>query len=216
MCCLAAFSSTSVLVRERKAHAEELHERRQRQRAGDDTEDTAEGQVAGYGPAAEDRGDVDAPLAGESVEQRHTGDREGGDQRGDCGQWHVLHQSAQPVEVLGSGRVEHGAGVEEQEALEEAMIDRVEQRAVKTDHGQRHQARVSVSGRQQRQAGAEAENDVADLADAVEGQQTLALFLLQRLHRADEQRHGTEDGEDHAPGRPGEYQSLAVVQGSAR
>ena len=49
------------------------------------------------------------------------------------------------------------------------------------------------------QAGTQSQQDVADLADAVKGQQALGLLLLEGLHRADEQRDGAQHRDDHPP-----------------
>ena len=140
---------------------------------------------------------VDGPLADEAVEQRHAGDREGGHEGGDGGQRHELHQPAHLVEVLRAGRVQHRAGVEEQQGLEQPVVEDVEQRAEEADRGQRRG--VGPHRRQQAHAGAGAQQDVADLADAVEGEQALGLFLLERLHRAGEQRDGAQQRDDQAP-----------------
>ena len=44
-----------------------------------------------------------------------------------------------------------------------------------------------------------AQQDVTDLADAVEGEQAFGLFLLERLHCAGKQRDGAQQRDDQAP-----------------
>ena len=80
---------------------------------------------------------VDAPFADEAVEQRHPGDGKRRHQRRHRRQRHELHQAAHLVEVLGAGGVEHRAGIEEQQGLEQAMVEDVEQGAEKANRGER-------------------------------------------------------------------------------
>ena len=49
-----------------------------------------------------DRSGADGPFACVTVAERDAGDRERGDERGDSGQGHVLHEPAHEVEILGS------------------------------------------------------------------------------------------------------------------
>ena len=61
---------------------------------------------------------------------------------------------------------------------------------------------ASVAGSrlgQQCQADAGSQQDVANLPDTVEGQQSLGLFLLQRLHGAGKQGDGAEQRDHTAP-----------------
>ena len=76
----------------------------------------------------------------------------------------------------------HRAGVQEQAALEEAVIEAVEQAG---DDGQRR-------------ADADAEHHVADLADGGEGQHALQVGLHHGVHDAD--GHGDGADPDQAAG----------------
>ena len=67
----------------------------------------------------------------------------------------------------------------------------------------RQRGRLRPRRRQQGHAGPETEQDVADLADAVEGEQTLGLLLLERLHGAGEERDRAQHRHDQTPARQG-------------
>ena len=80
--------------------------------------------------------------------------------------------------------MQHGSRIQEQQSLEQPVVQHVEQRAKEADSCERGCGR-SVD-RQQRHARTHAQQDVADLPNAVEGEQTLGLLLLQSLHGARE------------------------------
>ena len=91
---------------------------------------------------------------------------------------HLLGQTAQLSEVGGARLMQNGTGTEEQQALEERVV-----------HG------VVETGRDA-QCGSEAgsRQDIADLGDGVEGQQTLEVVLGQGHRHAD--KHADRAKED--------------------
>ena len=93
----------------------------------------------------------------------------------------IPDQAAHLVQVLGARGVQEGPGVQEEEALEEAVVQGVEERGGEADGRQRSTASSVRPGLHQGEAGAEGEEDVADLADAAEGEEALGLILPQRL-----------------------------------
>ena len=68
------------------------------------------------------------PFGDEAVERRQRRDRHAADQEHEGGLRHAVDQAAEMLHVALAGGVEHGAGAEEQQALEQRMIEHVEQR----------------------------------------------------------------------------------------
>ena len=83
---------------------------------------------------------------------------------------HFLRQAAQLAQVGGAGLMEDGAGGKEQQALEEGVV-----------HGMVQSGRHAQGGAQ-----ANSGEHIADLGDAVEGQQALEVMLGQRHGNTDE------------------------------
>ena len=86
---------------------------------------------------------------------------------------------------------EHGAGAEEQQALEQRVIEHMQQRR---GEGERRRPRHAIRLEGERQA--EAHDDDADILDAVVGEQALQVVLHQRVqdphdagHPGDRQHH---------------------------
>jgi len=107
-----------------------------------------------------------------------------------------IYQPPKVVQFLGAaGGHFYGAGVQEQEPLEESVVDGVEDGAAQPYHGQGGEPCVSrgISAMQTPVA----QQDVADLADGVEGQQSFGLFLFKGLHGAGEEGDGAQYGNDH-------------------
>ena len=182
-----------------EAHAEELDERSQGQRAGQDGDDRAHrADISPTGcPGWPRRRCVH--LLTKPLNSGTPGDGEGRHDRRDRRQRHVFHQPAHFVQVLRAGGVEHRTGVEEQQRLEQAVVEDVKQRAEQAIAASAASARSRR--RQQRHARPDAQQDVADLADAVEGQQTLGLLLLEGLHGAGEKCDRAQHGDDQTPAR---------------
>ena len=86
--------------------------------------------------------------------------------------------------------MQHGTGIKEQQGLEQPVVEHVEQGAEEANGSKG--LGVGSHGWQQAHADAGAQQDVANLADAVEGEQALGLLLLEGLHRAGEQRNGAQ------------------------
>ncbi len=134
------------------------------------------------------------PLGDEAVERRQRRDRGAADQEGEGGQRHAVDQAAQVLHVALAGRGQHGAGAEEQQALEQRVIEDVEQR-----RGQRQRRReahaVGLEGERQ----AEADEDDADVLDRVVGEQPLQVVLHQRIEHAEHRGDAAERQHHHAP-----------------
>ena len=90
---------------------------------------------------------------------------------------HLLGESAELSEVGGASLVQNRAGAEEQQALEERVV-----------HGV-----VEAGGDAQRGGKAGGRQDIADLGDGVEGQQTLEVVLGQGHRHADEHADRAEE-----------------------
>ena len=66
-------------------------------------------------------------LGVEARERRHPGQREGPDHEDDCRLWHRPEQPAHPEDVVRADGVDHRTGGEEQERLEEAVREQVQE-----------------------------------------------------------------------------------------
>ena len=117
--------------------AERFHEARHRQSTGQrearDAEceheilpDRLEAHVLKQGQERE-------PFAHEAVERWQRRDGDAADQEGKGGKRHAMDEPAQVLHVARAGGIEHGAGTEEQQALEQAMVEGVEQRGSKRE-----------------------------------------------------------------------------------
>ncbi len=104
---------------------------------------------------------------------------------------HAVDQAAQLLHVALAGRRQHRAGAEEQQALEQRVVEDVEQR-----RGQRQRRRpahaVGLEGERQ----TEADEDDADILDRVIGEQALEVVLHQRIEHA-HHRGDAAQREDH-------------------
>ncbi len=105
------------------------------------------------------------PLSGGSA-----GDRRAADQEHEARDPHPVDQPAEPVQVARAGGGLHRAGADEQQALEQRMVEHVQQR-----RGQRERrtGRVPVGAERHREA--EAEEDDADVLDRAVGEQPLQV-----------------------------------------
>ena len=68
------------------------------------------------------------PFGDEAVERRQRRDGDAADQEHEGGLWHAVDQAAEMLHVAFAGRVQHRAGAEEQQALEDRMIEHVQER----------------------------------------------------------------------------------------
>ncbi len=68
------------------------------------------------------------PFRGEAVQRRQAGDRGAAGQERERGARHAVDQAAHGFHVALAGGVQDGAGTEEQQAFEQGVVQRVEQR----------------------------------------------------------------------------------------
>ena len=100
--------------------------RRERQQAADRRHHDLQAPLRQLG-ALQDRLEGQ-PLRDEAVQRRQRRDRDAAHEEGEGGERHVVDQAAQMLHVALAGRRQHGAGAEEQQALEQRVVEDVEQR----------------------------------------------------------------------------------------
>ena len=149
----------------------------------------------GAGPVEE--AEVDEPLAREAVQRREARDRDGPGEEEERRLREDAAEAPHPVHVARPGDVDDLARPEEEERLEEAVVDDVEERARETEERPLRPAR-----RAPREAGPEAEDDDPDVLDAVPGEEALEVVLPEGEGDAEDGRGDAEDEERVAPGRP--------------
>ena len=178
---------------ERLDEAGRRQRRRQRQQRPDRRHQEFEAPLRQLG-ALQDRLEGQ-PFGDEAVERRQRGDRDAADQEGEAGERHAVDQPAQVLHVALAGGRQHGAGAEEQQALEQHVVEDVEQR-----RGQRQRRRPAHAVGLKRHGEAEADEDDADILDRVVGEQALEVVLHQGVEHAHD-RGDAAQREDHH-GRP--------------
>ena len=136
----------------------------------------------------------DQPLAGEPVERWEPADRGSADPEAECRERHHPGQTAEPIEITQPGRPEHRPGAQEQEALEDSVIERVEEGR---REGHRRERRLSVRRKKHRRS--EPEEDDPDVLDAAEREQALEIVLHDRVQDAQHGRTGSRDEDRHGP-----------------
>ena len=77
---------------------------------------------------AEQDGLKSQPFRYESVERRQRRDCNAADEENESSLRHAMDQAAEMLHVAFAGGVKHGAGAKEQQALEDGVIEHVEQR----------------------------------------------------------------------------------------
>ena len=92
---------------------------------------------------------------------------------------HAMDEPAEMLHVALAGRGEHGAGAEEQQALEQRMIEDVQQGG-----GERERRREQHAVRLEGEREAEPDEDDADVLHRVIGEQPLEIVLHQRIEHA--------------------------------
>ncbi len=134
------------------------------------------------------------PLGDEAVERRQPGDRERADQRQPRDPGHPVDQAAQLAEAALLRRVQHRAGGEEEQALEERVVERVVEHGGQRDRGeQRLAVRLEQDGE------ADAGDDDADVLDRRVGEQPLHVGLHAGEDHAEQRRREAQHQRDHAP-----------------
>ena len=142
------------------------------------------------------------PLGDEAVERRQRRDRHASGEEHEGGQRHAMDEAAEMLHVALAGRGQHRAGAEEQQALEDAVVEDVEQRR---GHGERgcRRHRVRLEGERK----AEPDEDDADILDRAVGEEPLQVALQHGVEHADhrgraaEHQHGTLHHHCGAPSR---------------
>ena len=107
---------------------------RQREQRADRRDHEAQAPLRQTGP--DEDGLEGQPFRDEAVERRQRRDRGAADEERDSGPRHAMDEAAEVLHVALAGRGEHGAGAEEQQALEDRMIEHMKQRG-----GQRERRR---------------------------------------------------------------------------
>ena len=135
------------------------------------------------------------PFADESVQRRQPGNRDGADQETERRHRHPADQPAHLLHVPRARRVQHGAGAQEQQALENGVVQRVVKPGDQRDGGQ-----VGVAQRAKHQRRAEPDQDDSDVLDAVVRKQALEVMFHQRIEHAQQRRE--HSGHQHQHARP--------------
>ena len=86
-----------------------------------------------------------------------------------------MDQAAKLLDIALAGGGEHGAGSEEQQALEQRMVDHMQQRRREGERRRRSHA-VRLKGKRE----AKADEDDADVLDRAVGEQPLKIALHER------------------------------------
>ena len=134
------------------------------------------------------------PFGDEAVERRQRRNGDAADEEDEGRSGHVVNEAAQMVHVAFAGRRQHGAGAEEQQALEERMVEHVQQaRRQGQRRGRRHAERL------ERQREPESDIDDADVLDRVVGEQALEVVLHQGVDHAEQGGAGADRQNRNAP-----------------
>ena len=134
------------------------------------------------------------PFRDEAVERRQRRDRDAADQEDERGLRHAMDEAAEMLHVALAGRGQHGAGAEEQQALEQRMVEDVKQR-----RGERERRSEDHAVGLERERKAEPDEDDADVLHRVIGEQPLEIVLHERVEHAHDRRHAGEREHDDAP-----------------
>ena len=129
------------------------------------------------------------PLSGGSAEMATQPTR-----KGEGGLRHAVDEPAEMLHVALAGRGQHRAGAEEQQALEERMVEDVEERR---GQRQRRGAGHAVGPEGERQA--QPDEDDADVLDRVVGEQPLQVVLHQGVEDAHHRGDAAERQDQRRP-----------------
>ena len=115
---------------------------------------------------AEQNGLECQPFRYKAVERRQRRNRDAADQEHEGGLRHAVDQAAEMLHVALAGCIEHRAGAEEQQALEQRMIEHMEQPSGECQRRrQRHAVRLEC------ECETKSYKDDADVLDRVIGEQ---------------------------------------------
>jgi hypothetical protein len=84
---------------------------------------------------------IQSPFTGEATGQRRTHNRDDAHQRTQGRPGHGPQQAAEAIQILGAGGRQQSAGVQEEQALENPVIEQVKQAAVQGQRGHSGQRR---------------------------------------------------------------------------
>ncbi len=105
-----------------------------------------------------------------------------------------MDKAAEMFHVALAGRIEHGTGAEEQKALEQRMIEYVEQSGSERERGgEGHTVRLEGERK------SEPNEDDADILHRMVGEQPFEIVLHERVEHAHHRGHAAEREHDQAP-----------------
>ena len=178
-------------------NAEGLHEAGRGQRRGERQQRAGDGEDhAREAPGASEAGQqrlVRQPFADEAVERRQAGNGHRADQKTERRHRHAADEPAHLFHVARARGLQNGAGAQKQQALEDGVVQRVVEARDQRDGRQR-----GMAERAEHQRRAEADQDDADVLDAVIRQQALEVVLHQRVEHAQQRREHARRQHQHA------------------
>ena len=121
------------------------------------------------------------PFGDEAVERRQRRNGDAADEKREGRSGHVVNEAAKMLHVAFTGRGQHRARAEEQQALEEGMVEGVQQAGRQGQRGNRGHAERAERQREPKPN----END-ADVLDRVVGEQSLEVVLHQSVENAEQ------------------------------
>ena len=122
------------------------------------------------------------------------------DEKGGAGEGHPLQQPPEPVDLARARRMGDGTRTQEEKALEQSMVEHVQEAAGKAQH--RHDGRAVADAQQ---TDAQAEADDPDVLHAVVGEQSLDVVLREGEKHADHPGHRADARQGPAP--PGRWRA---------
>ena len=134
------------------------------------------------------------PFRDEAVQRRQRRNRRAADQERDRRARQTMDQAAELLHVALAGRAHDRARAEEQQALEQRMVEHVQQRG---RHRQRRRKLHAVRPKRHRKA--QADEDDPDILDRGIGEQPLEILLHQRVEHAENRSDAAETQRDQAP-----------------
>jgi hypothetical protein len=112
------------------------------------------------------------PFGDKAVERRQRRNCRAADQEHERRLRHAVNEPAEMLHVALAGRGEHGASAEEEKALEQRMVEHVQQGG-----GERQRCGEQHAVRLERQRQPKSDEDDADILDRVIGEEPLEVVL---------------------------------------